>query len=141
MKRVFYPFVFALLGVAFCVGWPVIVQSMGNSVQFPSPRGETDFSTRFNYFLFGVCPSFFLIGWWIGSKWKVQTKLLWLMPLGIVVGSFAVEICVRLMEKHILSLQTGVHATHAVAVMFTAWVLFGFFGAWLAYRLTNRSKR
>ncbi len=121
----------ASFGVAFCLVWVAVINYIGGNVQFPAPRGETDFSERFVFFLLGVCPAFLILGAWIGRMSLFRWRPLIAMWAGVFIASTLVEITVRSLRPFFESMTNGDSATHAVLGMFLAWVLAAFAGAWL----------
>jgi hypothetical protein len=137
VKRVALVVSSALAGGVFCFAWVALLDYLGGGVQFPAPRGETDFSERFVFFLFGICPAFVVLGAWIGrvslSRWR-----LWIaMWLGVIAASLLVEIVVRGLRAFFESMTESSDATRAVICVFLAWVAAAAFGAWVGRKISS----
>jgi len=125
----------ALLGLGICGLLVWLSNSQGIGVRFPSPGGEDDFSRRAAYFLFGVCPTFLILGAWIGYVSSRNKRRLVLMWLGAFAGTFAVWLGTLLLRSQIEQLSGEDDGTRAVAVFYGLWVLLSILGAVIAYRV------
>jgi hypothetical protein len=137
MKRFALVACSAFVGGLFCVAWVALVNYVGGGVQFPAPRGETDFSERFVFFLFGVCPAFVVLGAWIGRMCMQRWKLWVAMWLGVFAASLFVEIAVRGLRTFFESMTQGNDGTRAVMCVFLAWVMTAAMGAWLGRKISS----
>ncbi len=132
MKKVIVTLGSAVMGLAVCLCFMWAADVLGLSALFPSPAGEDDYSVRLDYFVVGVCPSFLLLGAWIGYT-SVESADQWSgMWAGTVAGSLAVFVGTSLLYRQLETLTASRAANHAVLLFFVAWVIFSVCGAALA---------
>jgi hypothetical protein len=141
MKRLIIILGSAALGLAICLTLIALSHELGIGAQFPSPRGETDFSARAAYFFFGVCPAFLLLGGWIGYVGQSTLRTWISMWAGTLVGSAVVFVALHSARGQVESLSAGSQATYAVVVFFAAWVAASVGGAILLRRLFRKKAK
>ena len=125
----------AILGLVVCFAFIGIYQGTGAVIQFPSPGGEDDFSLRAAYFLFGVSPSFLLLGAWIGYASAGSVRTWMMMWAGVIVGGIVVFVVTQFLRGQIELLVEGRTANYAVIAFFFLWVACATGGAFIARNL------
>lgn len=109
-------------GLAICFAFIWASQTLGISAKFPSPGGEDDFALRAQWFLFGVCPAFLLLGALIGYFNFRSVRALVVVWCGALTGSVIVFATTRLLQYKIDVLLEDRAANHAVLAFDIAWV-------------------
>jgi hypothetical protein len=136
MKRLSLLFASGLMGLGLCILTVMLSDAIRLAPHFPAPDGEEDFSVRNNWFFFAVCPTFFMIGAWIGHR-SVGSARRWLTAwAGGVIGTLVVFGCVRLLQPVLDTLTESGAATHATLGFFIAWAVATALGAWLTSPLS-----
>jgi hypothetical protein len=125
----------AMLGLVACFAFVAAYQGSGIGVQFPSPGGEDDFSLRAAYFLFGVAPSFLLIGAWIGYACAGSVRTWLVMWAGVIAGDIVVFVATQCLRGQIELLVEGRSANYAVIAFFFLWLACAIGGAFIARNL------
>ncbi len=135
MKRLAVTLGSAILGLVVCFAFIGIYQGTGTVIQFPSPGGEDDFSLRAAWFLFGVSPSFLLLGAWIGYGSAGSARTWMVMWVGVIVGGIVVFVVTQFLRGQIESLVERRSANYAVIAFFSLWVTCAIGGALIARSL------
>jgi hypothetical protein len=118
-------------GLAVCLGFAWLSQTLGISVKFPSPGGEDDFALRAQWFFFGVCPAFLFLGAWIGYAGFGRARRWLSMWAGALIGAIIVFAIARLLQGQIETLSDDGSATPAVLAFYLSWVVSSALGVWI----------
>lgn len=129
MKKAALTFASALTGGVACAAFIWLAQATDVSPRFPSDGGEDDFSLRFLYFMFGVCPAFLLLGGWIGLA-SIGTLRRWIaMWGGATTGTVIAFVGTRILQDRLDSLSGKFSTTHLVITFYVVWVFLSIVGA------------
>jgi hypothetical protein len=130
----------SVLGVMLFFAPLLATNHLGLRINFPAPGGESDFAFRASLFFFGVFPALFFLGGLIGfTSGNLRTfALKW---VGAVVASMIVFLAVFALRSKIESLTANGAANSAVAIVFLAWVVTSFLGAYLGSVSAQKSSK
>ncbi|MDD1621296.1 MAG: hypothetical protein LUQ11_07425 [Methylococcaceae bacterium] len=129
MNRLAFILTSSVCGLGVCLGFVWLSQTLGISVKFPSPGGENDFALRAQWFFFGVCPAFLMLGAWIGYAGFGHTRRWLSMWTGALLGAAIVFAAARLLQGQIETLSDDGSANHAVLVFYLFWTVSSALGA------------
>jgi hypothetical protein len=138
MKKAIVVLGSAALSLGVCAALVWLSTKLGVSAHFPSPGGEDDFSQRAAYFLFGVCPTFLLLGAWIGFAGYGNARRWFAMWAGVLVGAVFALAGAFFLRSQIENLTGDGAANHAVLVFYCVWAASSVFGAVVARRLLSK---